>query len=230
MRYLNLGAVCAPPPDAGKRPPLCQNHPCMLDLGEDAPKKDYRARPPPVDFMQSGKMIVMMDLLQAVKRGGSERFVLISNFTTTVTMREMEPTTNRQRAPSNTLRYRVARRPAMSLVGATVTLHAANSTPRGCSDDRVLLVRRPLSHAPVCRCGQLDLFGKVLDQHKMSWVRLDGSANAAKRQQIVDNFNADSSCFAFLLSSKARPLPTVTHPYLSSPPRRVRYHTASSRY
>ena len=58
----------------------------MLDLGDDAPnkKKDYRSRPPPLEYTQSGKMIVMMDLLQAVKRGGSERFVLISNFTSTV--------------------------------------------------------------------------------------------------------------------------------------------------
>uniref|UniRef100_A0A7S3APU5 DNA repair and recombination protein RAD54-like n=1 Tax=Haptolina ericina TaxID=156174 RepID=A0A7S3APU5_9EUKA len=108
------------------------NHPSMLQLGDDAPKQSFRGRPPPFDYSQSGKMLVLMDLLESVKRRTSDRFVLISNFTST-----------------------------------------------------------------------LDLFQQMLDQKKLTWVRLDGSANANKRQTIVDNFNGDPSCFCFLLSSKA---------------------------
>ena len=35
------------------------------------------------------------------------------------------------------------------------------------------------------------------------FVRLDGQMAANKRQVVVDKFNGDPSCFAFLLSSKA---------------------------
>ena len=50
----------------------------------------------------------------------------------------------------------------------------------------------------------LDVFQKVLRDLKQQYVRLDGSAAANKRQQIVDKFNpADSPYYCFLLSSKA---------------------------
>ena len=69
-------------------------------------KKDYRSREPKFDYAQSGKMLVLMDLLQLVKRTSNERFVLISNFTSTLDLFEKmvrplwrRPTHARRRHP-----------------------------------------------------------------------------------------------------------------------------------
>jgi len=92
-----------------------------------------KAPPDPVHSVAlSGKLSAMIELLVQVKRTTDERFVLISNFTTT-----------------------------------------------------------------------LDIFEAVLKAHALSFTRLDGSLPPHKRQERVDSFNSDPSCFAFLLSSKA---------------------------
>ncbi|KKY22768.1 putative dsdna-dependent atpase [Phaeomoniella chlamydospora] len=51
----------------------------------------------------------------------------------------------------------------------------------------------------------LDLLAGLLTSSGFSFLRLDGSTPASKRQSLVDDFNRSShqSCFAFLLSAKA---------------------------
>jgi DNA repair and recombination protein RAD54B len=51
----------------------------------------------------------------------------------------------------------------------------------------------------------LDLVQNLLASTSLTFLRLDGSTPASKRQAIVDDFNRSSaqSCFAFLLSAKA---------------------------
>jgi hypothetical protein len=64
--------------------------------------------------------------------------------------------------------------------------------------------------------------------------KLDGSCSIKKRTKMVEDFNnPHGNLFAFLLSSKARPLPTVTSrysplPLLSSKARPL--PTVTSRY
>ncbi|KAJ9664085.1 helicase [Coniosporium apollinis] len=51
----------------------------------------------------------------------------------------------------------------------------------------------------------LDILGQLLTSLEYTFVRLDGSTPAAKRQGLVDKFNRTSAseCFAFLLSAKS---------------------------
>ncbi|ODQ67091.1 hypothetical protein NADFUDRAFT_49534 [Nadsonia fulvescens var. elongata DSM 6958] len=51
----------------------------------------------------------------------------------------------------------------------------------------------------------LDLLQDMLQSQNLNYLRLDGSVPAAKRQQLVDDFNKKSKdeCFAFLLSVKS---------------------------
>ena len=72
-------------------------------------------------------------------------------------------------------------------------LHTIRST----TSEKVVLVSNFTS--------TLDLLSTLLASLALPSVRLDGSTPAAKRQDIVDNFNRTpaSTCFAFLLSAKA---------------------------
>ena len=70
-------------------------------------------------------------------------------------------------------------------------------TIRNTTSEKVVLVSNFTS--------TLDLLSTLLTSLALPSLRLDGNTPAAKRQEIVDNFNrtSASACFAFLLSAKA---------------------------
>jgi SNF2 family DNA or RNA helicase len=49
----------------------------------------------------------------------------------------------------------------------------------------------------------LDILEDVCALRKHDYCRLDGSVPFAERREAMDRFNSDSSCFLFLLSTRA---------------------------
>jgi SNF2 family DNA or RNA helicase len=49
----------------------------------------------------------------------------------------------------------------------------------------------------------LDELQAECEQNKFSFIRIDGSTNSERRQQMVDKFQSDESCLCALLSITA---------------------------
>ncbi|KAK4985086.1 helicase [Elasticomyces elasticus] len=91
-------------------------------------------------------------------------------------------------------------RSLLSSPGASGKLQVLDSllhTLRTTTDEKIVLVSNYTS--------TLDILANLLDSLSYTHLRLDGTTQVKKRQELVDRFNRTSAanCFAFLLSAKA---------------------------